>query len=87
MLKWKKIEISSYELVYDLTYIASDKGQGCGGELFNYGGSISSPMYPLNDRNYSDCRWIINVPQNLVVALQFESNFHFFSNLNFYLFI
>lgn len=74
MLKWNKIDISSYGgVVYDLTYTASDKGQGCGGELFNYGGTITSPMYPQNERNFSDCRWSINVPQNLVVALQFES--------------
>lgn len=61
--------------VYDLTYVASDKGRGCGGQLFNYGGQFSSPMYPANVREIADCKWDVTVPQNLVVALQFESKY------------
>lgn len=51
-----------------------ETGRGCGGELYNYGGTFSSPGYPSTDRNSSDCTWIINVPMNLVVALQFSGN-------------
>lgn len=47
-------------------------GSGCGGELYNYGGQLSSPGYPNTDRNNSDCYWTINVPINLVVALKFQ---------------
>lgn len=47
-------------------------GRGCGGELYNYGGTFTSPGYPNTDHNNSDCTWTINVPINLVVALQFS---------------
>lgn len=54
-------------------YLASDKGPGCGGQIYNYGGIFSSPFYPQNDRNNSDCRWDISVPQNTRVALRFTT--------------
>lgn len=62
---------------YDITYLASDKGQGCGGEIFNYGGLFSSPLYPSSNRTLNDCYWSITVPQNLKVALRFASKFVF----------
>lgn len=70
-LKFKQAE-QSYGLLYDITYIASDKGRGCGGEVFNYAGVFTSPGYPNTDRNDSDCTWVINVPQTLKVALSFD---------------
>lgn len=61
--------------VHDITYLASDNGPGCGGELYNYGGTFTSPGYPNTDRNNTDCTWTINVPMNLFVALQFQGKF------------
>lgn len=102
-MKFKKIPLSLYGGdLYDITYLATDKGKikiilinslkcfhlriynflgpGCGGELYNYGGMFTSPGYPDTDRNNTDCTWIINVPMNLFVALQFQGilqqNFH-----------
>lgn len=77
MIKSKKMEVSWVDSngAYDITYLASDKGLGCGGQIFNYAGQFSSPMYPANDRNASDCRWDIIVPQNLVVAISFSGKF------------
>lgn len=84
-LKFKPAE-PIYGDRYDITYLASDKGRGCGGELFNYGGVITSPGYPNTDRNDSDCTWVINVPQNLKVAVMFTgkstSSFGFFNSRN-----
>ncbi|XP_055842375.1 cubilin homolog isoform X2 [Episyrphus balteatus] len=57
---------------YDVTFLASDKGPGCGGDLYNYAGVITSPFYPENSRNNSDCQWNIRVPNNLAVALEFK---------------
>lgn len=73
-IKFTKVNVSwvGSQGLYDITFLATDKGRGCGGQIFNYAGSFSSPFYPLNDRNYSDCTWDISVPQNLKVALQFE---------------
>jgi cubilin len=56
----------------DILYIATDKGRGCGGEIFNYGGIFTSPLYPMNNRTYYDCTWSIRVPNNLKVGLKFE---------------
>ena len=56
----------------DLTYLATDKGRGCGGTLFNYFGALSSPLFPNTDRNPSDCRWNILVPTNLKVSVKFD---------------
>lgn len=58
---------------YDVTYVATDKGRGCGGEIFNYFGSISSPMYPNNERKDETCQWTIYVPTNLKVAFRFTN--------------
>ncbi|XP_053662149.1 cubilin homolog [Anopheles marshallii] len=58
-------------LQLDATYVATDRGQGCGGELYNYGGVFSSPLYPANNRTRMMCLWTVTVPNNLVVALQF----------------
>lgn len=73
MIKTRKMDMSWVDVngAYDITYLATDKGLGCGGQIFNYAGQFSSPMYPTNDRNASDCRWDISVPQNLVVSLTF----------------
>ncbi|XP_052870861.1 cubilin homolog [Anopheles cruzii] len=59
-------------LLLDATYVATDEGQGCGGELFNYGGIFTSPLYPSNNRTRMECLWTVSVPNNLVVALRFE---------------
>jgi cubilin len=56
----------------DITYVANNISQGCGGEIFNYGGLISSPLYPENNRSNLDCVWSVNVPNNMVVALKFK---------------
>ena len=56
----------------DITYVANNVSQGCGGDIFNYGGLISSPLYPENNRTNIDCIWNINVPNNMVVALRFK---------------
>lgn len=69
--------------LYDIMYVASDKGQGCGGEIFNYGGQFSSPLYPSNERSYADCRWTIEVPENLVVSITFEGKTHAHSHTHY----
>lgn len=74
-LKFQKLDISTWGgSIYDITYVATDKGRGCGGDIFNYGGEFSSPLYPSTERNNVDCRWTIEVPMNLVVSLKFTGN-------------
>lgn len=63
----------------DLYYLASDKGPGCGGELFNYAGIFTNPNYGKNERSYQECRWDIAVPQSYNVSLRF-SEFDFGTN-------
>lgn len=66
-LRFRKQDIGTF----DITYLASDKGPGCGGSLFNYFGAFTSPQFPNTDRSPSDCRWDIRVPSNLRVSLRF----------------
>jgi cubilin len=58
---------------YDIFYVASpkNKGQGCGGDFYNYGGYFTSPLYPSSNRTNYNCTWTITVPQNLKVAMKF----------------
>lgn len=60
---------------YDIMYLATDKGRGCGGDIFNYGGIFSSPLFPSSNRTFYDCTWTVAVPSNLKVALRFASKF------------
>lgn len=62
----------SYAGSFDMTYVATDQGRGCGGNLFNYYGVFTSPLYPNTTRKAGECRWVIVVPTNLRVALRFE---------------
>lgn len=63
---------------YDLMYVASDRGRGCGGEIYNYGGIFSSPLYPETniERVNTNCTWTVSVPQNLKVALRFQGRIY-----------
>lgn len=56
---------------YDISFIATDNGRGCGGTLINYSGVFTSPLYPENNRNETDCRWTMHVPKNMKLALRF----------------
>lgn len=56
----------------DASYLATNQGRGCGGEMFNYGGVFSSPLYPNNNRTRMECIWTVTVPNNLRVALKFD---------------
>lgn len=60
---------------YDIMFIATDKGRGCGGSIYNYGGVFTSPLYPSNNRSMYDCTWTVTVPQNLRVAVRFSGEF------------
>lgn len=64
---------------YDIFYVASKKsnGQGCGGDIYNYGGYFTSPLYPSSNRTNYDCQWTVSVPQNLKVALKFAGKIVF----------
>lgn len=61
---------------FDILYVASEKskGRGCGGDIYNYGGYFTSPLYPSSNRTNYDCTWNVTVPQNLRVALRFAGN-------------
>ncbi|KAK0081191.1 hypothetical protein PV325_012606, partial [Microctonus aethiopoides] len=57
---------------YDITYTSTDKGQGCGGKIYNYNGRFTSPLYPNNYRNSSSCVWDVSVPRGFIITLEFE---------------
>ncbi|XP_066158935.1 cubilin [Euwallacea fornicatus] len=57
---------------YNLIFMSSTKGIGCGGKLFNYVGIFSSPMYPKPYRKDMECTWEVRVPRGYYVAFMFK---------------
>ncbi|XP_017012897.2 cubilin homolog [Drosophila takahashii] len=68
------MKTGSFLTSLDLTYLASpvEKGPGCGGQFYNTEGIFANPFYPANVRNNSECQWIVRVPSNNKVFLNFE---------------
>ena len=60
---------------YDFIYTSSDQGRGCGGTLYNYKGSFTSPFYPLDYKNSTPCEWDIRVPIGMKVGIKFSGNY------------
>ncbi|CAG7817789.1 unnamed protein product, partial [Allacma fusca] len=56
---------------FDITYVTTAYGVGCGGDLFQTSGSFASPYYPSNYSMDADCRWRIRVPATLQIQLDF----------------
>ncbi|KAK2582770.1 hypothetical protein KPH14_005035 [Odynerus spinipes] len=56
---------------YDITYVTTDAGRGCGGVIFNFGGTFTSPLYPSIYRKDSVCTWDVSVPRGFKVLLKF----------------
>ncbi|XP_064643493.1 cubilin-like [Lineus longissimus] len=48
---------------FDINYITSPTA-GCGGNLTSSNGSFTSPGYPGNDTDASDCVWLLHAPVN-----------------------
>lgn len=46
-------------------------GRGCGGTIFNYGGTFTSPLYPDIYRNNTVCVWDVSVPRGFKIFLKF----------------
>lgn len=66
-------QASNWYQKYDITYTSTKKGKGCGGELYNYKGRFTSPLYPGPYRNVSECTWEVSVPTGFVVNLKFTT--------------
>jgi len=47
-------------------------GRGCGGKMFNVGGVLTSPLYPLLYRKSATCRWDIEVPRPYPITIAFR---------------
>lgn len=69
------IKLNGYFSHILITYVASTNGTGCGGDLYNTGGTLTNPFYPQNKRENAICRWNIRVPPNLQVLLKFPGIF------------
>ncbi|XP_039746472.1 cubilin [Pararge aegeria] len=58
-------------VTFDLNYIATNKGQGCGGRLQGEIGRVTSPLYPRVFRKKSTCEWELETPSNTRLFLRF----------------
>ncbi|XP_028157640.1 cubilin homolog [Ostrinia furnacalis] len=57
---------------YDLTYVTTDKGPGCGGSLHSDVGRITSPFYPNIYRQKATCEWELETPPQSRLHLRFS---------------
>lgn len=69
---WNK---NKYTAFYDLVYTSSDQGRGCGGFMFNYKGTFTSPLYPMGYKNTTACVWDIRVPIGRKLAFKFSGTY------------
>jgi cubilin len=63
---------------FDVVYTSSDKGRGCGGTLYNYKGTFSSPSHPVGYKGSTPCVWDVRVPIGMRVAIKFSGKLIFF---------
>ncbi|KAK5640278.1 hypothetical protein RI129_011089 [Pyrocoelia pectoralis] len=70
-LRIQALITEAYKL--DAVYTSSPDGRGCGGTLYNYAGTFTSPMYPHEYRERKTCIWEVKVPQRKRAALKFNT--------------
>uniref|UniRef100_A0A2A4JDL6 Cubilin n=2 Tax=Heliothis virescens TaxID=7102 RepID=A0A2A4JDL6_HELVI len=57
---------------FDLNYVTTNKGRGCGGKLQSEVGQVTSPMYPNIYRQISTCEWELETPTGTHLLLRFS---------------
>ena len=60
---------------YDLFYLSTEAGRGCGGTLYNTRGVVTSPEYPRPHAQASNCEWILKVPPGQRIQLKFACKY------------
>ncbi|KAM3968031.1 cubilin [Aphomia sociella] len=60
-------------VTYDLNYVVTNKGRGCGGHLFSDQGVVTSPLYPGIYRHKNTCEWEIETPLDTRLGLHFTT--------------
>ncbi|XP_063636066.1 cubilin-like [Cydia splendana] len=58
---------------FDLNYIVTDKGQGCGGKMQNEYGQVASPLYPNTYRQKNTCEWELETLVGTKLKLHFST--------------
>ncbi|XP_076437271.1 cubilin-like isoform X2 [Babylonia areolata] len=67
-----KTDSSAQHLGYDITYLATSTGLGCGGDVqAGINGSVTSPNFPGNYSEQGACTWRITVPVQRRLRLNF----------------
>ena len=62
---------------YDLFYVSTEAGRGCGGTLYNTRGVVTSPDYPRPHAQASNCEWTLKVPPGQRIQLRFAGKVSF----------
>ncbi|KAJ8725267.1 hypothetical protein PYW07_016225 [Mythimna separata] len=60
-------------VMFDVNYVTSDKGRGCGGKLHSVMGKVTSPLYPNVYRQVSSCEWELETPLGTRLLLHFAT--------------
>ncbi|CAB3235739.1 unnamed protein product [Arctia plantaginis] len=59
-------------VTFDLNYVTSNKGNGCGGKLHNAVGTVTSPFYPKTYRHKNTCEWELETPVGTYLLIRFN---------------
>lgn len=65
-------ENNNDRLTFDLNYVITNKGRGCGGKLHSEVGRITSPMYPTVYRSKATCEWELETPVGTQLLVHFS---------------
>ncbi|XP_041982769.1 cubilin-like [Aricia agestis] len=64
--------VNTDAVTFDLVYVATDKGKGCGGKLTTEDGQVTSPLYPEVYRRRGTCEWELETPSGTRLHLHFS---------------
>ncbi|XP_059051310.1 cubilin-like [Achroia grisella] len=65
-------QVTDVQITYDANYVITNKGRGCGGQLYNEQGIVTSPLYPEIYRKKNKCEWELETPLGTRIALHFS---------------
>ncbi|XP_075972136.1 cubilin [Anticarsia gemmatalis] len=66
-------QIDNNRITFDMSYVTTDKGSGCGGKMNNLVGAVTSPLYPKTYRNNSVCEWELETPVSTRLMIRFDA--------------
>ncbi|CAB4054630.1 CD109 [Lepeophtheirus salmonis] len=74
-LRFKTVNTQYPSSGYEATYLTTDQGPGCGGRVMDSRGVVTSPNYPRDHSQDTDCTWTLSVPPGRRISLRLSLRF------------